>query len=65
MGTLPAVVVTGWEAVNQSLLNEDLNGRPDLILNRDRNDGKRLGRVNPYCFYFILVYIGIVPSLVV
>ena len=44
LGGLPSIVVTGWEAVNQSLLNEDLNGRPDVVLNRDRNDGERLGK---------------------
>ena len=43
LGTKASIVVTGWKAINESLLNEDLNGRPDVVLNRDRNDGDNLG----------------------
>ena len=51
LGSRAAIVVTGWKAISESLLNEDLNGRPDVVLNRDRNDGENLGiywyTVNP------------------
>ncbi|XP_071516546.1 methyl farnesoate epoxidase-like [Panulirus ornatus] len=31
-GTQPAAIVNGWEAVKESIYNEDLNGRPELLL---------------------------------
>ncbi|MPC76280.1 Methyl farnesoate epoxidase [Portunus trituberculatus] len=30
-GTQPVVVVNGWEAVKEALLNDDLNGRPENV----------------------------------
>lgn len=43
MGNTPLVVVNGWRAVKESLLNEDLNGRPDNIFAEILYDGKQRG----------------------
>lgn len=45
-GTQPTVVVNGWEAVKESLLNDDLNGRPEtVVLNLVYNNTQR-GKLN-------------------
>ncbi|KAK8376326.1 hypothetical protein O3P69_009756 [Scylla paramamosain] len=31
LGTQPCVIVNGWEAVKEALLNDDLNGRPENV----------------------------------
>ena len=37
------VSVCGYEAVREALNNDDLNGRPDTAIRRERTFGKRLG----------------------
>lgn len=42
-GPLRIIVVNGYEAISEFLLNEDFLGRPDVCLTRDRFDGERYG----------------------
>lgn len=41
--TQPFIIVRGYEAVKEALLNDDLNGRMDSSIIRARSYGKRIG----------------------
>lgn len=43
LGPTPLIAVNGYEAVKETLLNEDLSGRPDTAARRERTFNKRLG----------------------
>ncbi|XP_027237770.2 methyl farnesoate epoxidase [Penaeus vannamei] len=42
-GMKPFVIVNGWDAVKESLANDDLNGRPELPLRKIGMGGEMLG----------------------
>ncbi|KAK8744986.1 hypothetical protein OTU49_000388, partial [Cherax quadricarinatus] len=43
LGSQPTVIVNGWEAVKESLLNDDLNGRAENSFIKLRDGGEYLG----------------------
>ena len=44
----PVIVVTGYKAVKDVLLNDDLIGRPSSSMARSRSFGQNLGKKKPF-----------------